>query len=111
MIYDSKKFIGNIIKKARKKFGYTQADLSEKIGMSEKNLGNIENGKQYPLLNNFFRLLEILNLSIEDFGVNLAKTETPNKSKLLQEIFYLSEDEAKYYFEILSSISSIRKLK
>ena len=56
MIYDDKKFIGKIIKNARKKLKLTQAELAEKIDMSEKNLGNIEKGKQFPQINNFFRI-------------------------------------------------------
>ena len=79
--------------------------------MSEKNLGNIENKKQYPQLNNFFRLLEILNLSIADFGVNTVKTETSNKSDLIIEIFCMSDKEIKYYTDIISSIKAIKKLK
>lgn len=111
MIYDSKEFVGNIIKNARKKYGYTQSLLSEKIGMSEKNLGNIENGKQYPLLNNFLRILEVLNLSVEDFGVNSAKVNNTNKEKLLEKIYCLNEDEALHFLDILKSVESLKKLK
>jgi transcriptional regulator with XRE-family HTH domain len=45
-MYNNKSFIGNIIRNARKKAKLSQAELSEKLGMSEKNLGNIENGRQ-----------------------------------------------------------------
>ena len=57
MIYDDKKFIGKIIKNARKSAKLTQAELAEKIDMSEKNLGNIENGKQFPQVNNFLKTI------------------------------------------------------
>ena len=110
MIYDSKEFVGTIIKEARKKFGYTQAVLSEKIGMSEKNLGNIENGKQYPLLNNFFRILEVLNLSVADFGVNQRVSDNEFKAQLLKEIYFMPESEAKYFLEIVKSVQSIKKI-
>ena len=64
MMYDDKKFIGEIIKNARKNLKMRQSELAEKIDMSDKNLGNIENGKQFPQINNFFKILEVLNLSI-----------------------------------------------
>ena len=35
MIYDDKKFIGKVIKNARKKAKLSQAELSEKIEMSD----------------------------------------------------------------------------
>lgn len=109
MIYDDKNFIGDVIKKARKEANLKQSVLAEKIGMTDKNLGNIENGKQYPQLNNFFRLLEVLNLSVDDFGV---KTKTPQndiREKLLHEIYVSSEKELQIYLEILNSLKKLVK--
>ena len=111
MIYDSKEFVGKIIKDFRKKAGYTQAVLSEKIGMSEKNLCNIENGKQYPLLNNFFRILEVLNLSVTDFGVKEGVSDNKYKEKLIKEIYCMSESESRHFLEILNSVRAINKNK
>lgn len=108
MIYDDKKFIGEVIKKARKESGLRQSVLAEKIGMTDKNLGNIENGKQYPHLNNFFRLLEVLNMTVEDFGVKT--TQTPSNTvqeKLLHKIYTSSEKELQIYLEILNSIKKL----
>ena len=70
MIYDDKKFIGKVVRNARKKARLNQSELSEKLCMSEKNLSNIENGRQYPQVNNFLRIIEVLNLTLKDFGVN-----------------------------------------
>lgn len=81
MIYDDKKFIGKVIRNARKKAKLNQAELSEKLGMSEKNLGNIENGRQYPQVNNFLRIIEVLNLTLEDFGVNSSERQIKNEEK------------------------------
>ena len=73
MIYDEKKFIGNVIRNARKRAKLSQAQLAERVEMSDKNLGNIENGKQFPQVNNFLRIIEVLSLSLEDFGINIEK--------------------------------------
>lgn len=97
MIYDDKKFIGEIIKNARKKLKLTQAELAEKIDMSEKNLGNIEKGKQFPQINNFFRLLEVLNLSLDDFGVNSNNEFDEKRENLIQKIYLLGDAEIEIY--------------
>ncbi len=109
MIYDDKKFIGDVIKKARKEANLKQSVLAEKIGMTDKNLGNIENGKQYPQLNNFFRLLEVLNLSVNDFGVKTRASQNDIREKLLYEIYVSSEKELQIYLEILNSLKKLVK--
>lgn len=98
MIYDDKKFIGNVIRNARKHAKLNQAELSEKLGMSEKNLGNIENGRQYPQVNNFLRIIEVLNLSLEDFGVRLTKkSDNEAKSELISKILATPYNKMKLY--------------
>ena len=109
MIYDDKKFIGDVIKQARKEANLKQSVLAEKIGMTDKNLGNIENGKQYPQLNNFFRLLEVLNLSVNDFGVKTRASQNDIREKLLYEIYVSSEKELQIYLEILNSLKKLVK--
>ena len=107
MIYDDKKFIGKISKNARKSAKLTQAELAEKIDMSEKNLGNIENGKQFPQINNFFRILEVLNLSVEDFGVNQKEKSDKIREDLIQSIYLLNDTELEIYLNILKYISQL----
>ncbi len=107
MIYDDKKFIGEVIKKARKSAKFTQAELAEKIDMSEKNLGNIENGKQFPQINNFFRILEVLNLSVEDFGVNSSKSKNEVRDALIQNIYLLNDTELDIYSNLIKYISKL----
>lgn len=98
MIYDDKKFIGNVIRNARKQAKLNQAELSEKLGMSEKNLGNIENGRQYPQVNNFLKIIEVLNLSLEDFGVKLTqKSDNKIKSELIAKILATPDNKIKLY--------------
>ena len=109
MIYDDKKFIGDVRKNARKEANLKQSVLAEKIGMTDKNLGNIENGKQYPQLNNFFRLLEVLNLSVNDFGVKTRASQNDIREKLLYEIYVSSEKELQIYLEILNSLKKLVK--
>lgn len=109
MIYDDKKFIGKIIKNARKKAKLTQAQLSEKLGMSEKNIGNIENGKQYPQVDNFLRIIEVLNISLDEFGINYTKFEDKSKNELLKLILNSTSEESEKYLKIIKFFNEIIK--
>lgn len=62
---------GKRIKEMRKKIGLTQAQISEKIGMSEDNYGRIERGINGASIDTFGVLSEILNCTAEylQFGV------------------------------------------
>ena len=76
--------------------------------MSDKNLGNIENGKQFPQVNNFLRIIEELNLSLEDFGV--IKQNSPNnptQEELLKIIHTSTENQQKLYLEAIKFITKI----
>ncbi len=108
-IYDDKKFIGNVIRKARRGAKLSQAELSEKLEMSEKNLGNIENGKQFPQINNFFRIIEELNLSLEDFGVKTCKTSFDIREEFLKEIYLANQTEIEVFNNILQSLKKLNR--
>ncbi|MFI3301108.1 MAG: helix-turn-helix transcriptional regulator [Candidatus Gastranaerophilales bacterium] len=106
-LYDDKKFIGNVIKNARKKAGLNQAQLAEKLGMSDKNLGNIENGKQFPQVNNFFRILEELNISIESFGVQIASNTSAEKDKIFKKILSCDNKILTDYLKAIELVDNI----
>ncbi len=97
MSYDDKKFIGEKIRKARLNAGLTQYELAEKIGLTEKHMSNIERGLNFLALNNFFRLIEELGLSLEYFGVNTKPEENLEKIELIDLIEDSSRKEIKAY--------------
>ena len=107
MIYDDKKFIGNVIKSARKKAKMSQAELSELINMCDKNLGNIENGRQFPQVNNFLKIIEILKLSLNDFGVNLQKENNEIREEILKLIYSADNKKIQLYLEAIKFINKI----
>ncbi len=109
MIYDDKKFIGNVIRNARKSAGFTQCQLAEEIGMSEKNLGNIENGKQFPQVNNFLHIIEFLNIPLENFGVKKELIFDNTTQKLLNVILSADSKNINTYCEIFELIKSVSK--
>ena len=58
--------IGNFIAKCRKEKKLTQSDLAEKLGVTDKSIGNWENGRNMPDLSLFKPLCDELGISIND---------------------------------------------
>ena len=87
---NNRAFIADKIKKQRKRMKLTQFELAEKVGLHEKQISRIENGSNYPTLDNFFKILEALNLKLEDFS-----SETSEHSEIKEELLSLinSSDE------------------
>lgn len=111
MIYEDKKFIGKTIQTIRKKANIKQSELAEKIGISEKHLSKIETGKNFPSLDNFLKMAEVLKFNLEDFGIQ-TKSDTNKYRQNLLKIAYTSSDfEAKSYCEIIEMLNKIMKSK
>lgn len=107
-IYDDKQFIGKKIKQLRKNAKMSQAELSEKIGMTEKNLSNIERGLQLPALNSFFKMLEIMNIPLYEFGVNSSNNENLKRDELIKEIYLSDQKELEAFLTIIKTLKSLR---
>ncbi len=97
MFLDDKKLIGQKIKFYRKKRGMTQACLSEKAEISEKHLSKIETGIHYPSVAIFFKIREVLDIPLEEFGIKLnTSEENVLRDELLRCIFALNDTETKF---------------
>ncbi len=106
---DDKKFIGKTIQSLRKKADIKQSELAEKIGISEKHLSKIETGRNFPSLNNFLRMAQVLNFSLSDFGIKETATEDKYKELLLKLIYSSTEKESKAYYEMVETLNKIIK--
>ena len=109
MVYDDKNFIGKTIRTLRKRAGLKQSELAEKIGISEKHLSKIETGKNLPSLENFFKMAEVLNYNLKDFGLNIKNFEDKNRQKLLKIAYSATDYEVKSYLSLIEVLSSIIK--
>lgn len=110
MVYNDKKFIGNIIKQARQKKSLSQCALAEQVGLSEKHVSNIERGLNFPSLDTFFKLCEVLNLSLENFGVNINKSLSSVQQELLSKILCASDTDIKAYNNSIDFINNLKIL-
>ena len=73
--------IGKFIAKCRKDKKMTQSDLAEKLGVTDKSIGNWENGRNMPDLSLFKPLCDELNISINELlsGEKIKKEEYQEK--------------------------------
>ena len=103
----SKETIGKRISNARKALGFTQAELSEMIGISKKYLSRIECGKQLPSVVIVARMCEALCVSA-DALLSLDRSIKFNNS-IHKEIDDFSIYEQKQITEIIKIIKEIKK--
>ncbi len=99
-----KKYIAKIIQNARRETGLKQAELAEKIGISEKHLSKIETGRNYPALDTFLKILSVLNLSLGDFGIQTTSDSYPNKLFLQKVINNSSKEQLDACADIISAL-------
>lgn len=60
------KYIGYLLKKARKKYGATQGELARKIGKSRATVANYEAGKQVMPLDILYKIADALCVKITE---------------------------------------------
>lgn len=107
----NKVYVGKIIRLKRKNLGLKQSELAEIIGISEKHLSKIETGKNFPALDNFFKMTEILKLSLNDFVIDNidVKNISPNKNKLKMIVNIATEDQVNIYLDMIEVINRYAK--
>lgn len=104
MSFDDKEFIAKKIKLARKAAKLTQDELSEKIGISAKQLSRIEMATYIPSLPTFFKIVQALKIDIKDFGLDRFETTNPIQQKMLEIIYNLNDSELEYYYSVLKTM-------
>lgn len=98
-----KKILGQIIRKYRKMKNYTQFQLAELVGLNEKQISRIEAGQNYPTYITFAKLIEALEIKLEDITSQDKENPKQNIENILKNS---SELEYSMYFDILKSVKS-----
>ena len=98
--------IGKRISNIRKDQGLTQAELSEKVGISEKYLSRVERGRQMPSIVVVARICEALSISSDQL---LALNQiTALNDSIHNVIADFSIDEQRHILEIIKIIKKIK---
>lgn len=102
-----KSAIGKIIKKLRKEKGFTQEQFAEKINLSTNYLSKVERGMNTPNVETFLKMAEILDFTLEDFGINQTHKEIIDKEKeeLLKLILSSSSKDIYIYTKFIKTIN------
>lgn len=59
-------FCGNCIMQKRKELGYTQEELADKVGISQKTVSKFENGLEEPKITTLAVIADALKCEITD---------------------------------------------
>lgn len=78
--------IGKFIAQCRKKKNMTQQELAEKLGVSDRTIGNWENGRNMPDLSLFKPLCSELDISLNDLMSGEKVKENEYQEKLEENI-------------------------
>ena len=105
MKFDDKKYLAEQIKLHRKKMGLTQAELAEKVDLSDQHISRIESGCYIPSLKSFFMIIDTLKIDLSTFGINLKTTKNPKKDKLIEMISSATDAELIFYENAIKSIN------
>lgn len=103
-MFTDKEFIANKIKTFRKYAGLTQAELAEQIGISDKHVCRIENGAYMPSLETFLKIAQILNISLEEFGLEIQPDRNLKREKFIEFLYSISDAEIEFYYNIIAEI-------
>ena len=101
----SKETVGKRIAGVRRAAHLTQAELSERINISEKYLSRIECGKQLPSIVIVTRLCKVLRISSDEL---LGQTHIYNSKVIQNEMNGLSAYEQERISEIIKIIKEIK---
>ena len=92
--------IGKFIAKCRKEKNLTQSELAEKLGVTDKSIGNWENGRNMPDLSLFKPLCNELGISINDLlsGEKISKDKYQEKleENIVNTIEYSTKETKKH---------------
>jgi len=110
MGFDDKEFIAKKIKLARKAAKLTQDELSEKIGISAKQLSRIEMATYIPSLPTFFKIVQTLKIDTKDFGLDKFESTNVLQQEMLKIIYSLNDSELEYYYNVLKTMTEKAEL-
>ena len=99
--------IGKFISKCRKNKNLTQQELAEKLGVSDRTVGNWENGRNMPDLSLFKTLCDELDISINDLMSGERIKKEQYQEKLEENIVNLTVGNKKIFNKKLKIFSSL----
>lgn len=106
-----KKMIGNVIKIARSENNITQEQLAEQVGLSTNYLSKVERGLNSTSAETLLKIIEYMNLTLEDFGItkNTDNNIGISKKELIELIIKCDNKTINNILPIIKSIINLIK--
>ena len=82
-----------LIKKQRKAMKMTQQQLAEKVGLSVRHIGKLEDGTYLPKFITYLKLAEVLQFDVSDITGLSQKASPPEETKILNLLKKMKPDE------------------
>ena len=99
--------IGKKIKFYRQISNLTQEQLTEKVGIHEKQISRIESGIHFPTFDNLIKIMNALNIEFKDLDLS-NESKNAVKEKLIKIIKSLKDQDAKLFLAIIEDIKKYR---
>lgn len=98
-----------LIKKQRRANNLTQRQLAEKVGLSTRHIGKLEDGTYLPKFITYLKLSEVLHFDTSDV-CSLTKTvATPCEIKIFSLVKQMKSDEIALCIEMMELLVKRRK--
>ena len=102
---NAQKLFGKRIKELRKQKNLTQEQLSEMLGVFQKQIGNIETGKTFTTMVNLEKLAFVLGVNVQDlFDYNHQKSREELINEITCIINEISDDKLRTLYRIFKDI-------
>lgn len=102
---NTKQLLGKRLKELRKKKGFSQEQLAEKVGFESSNsISNVENGYNYPSLQNLEKILEALD---SNFPAIFTFEQHKDNATLISEINKMLKDNPEKISDIYKIIKAL----
>lgn len=83
----------------------TQFELAEKIGLHEKHISRIESGQNFPNLESFFKILEVLDLKMSDFDNDCVLVQGKTRDEINYILNNSTQEQLELYLNIIKLLS------
>lgn len=100
----SKDLIGKKIQIARNDLNITQEELAEKVGLTPNYLSKVERGLNMLSADNFLQIVEILGLTLSDFGIYAPANKKNDAEKIMNLISAYDNKSLHILYPIIETI-------
>ena len=104
---DYTKPLGDAVRKARLKLGYTQTQVADRIDIDARTVLNIENYKGNPKMEVLFPLIRLLRIDPNEIFYPELKRETPAIQQLRLMVESCTEEDARDIIPLVESVLTL----